>query len=79
MLKYATTSTSSWNKKLSGQHLFLPFKAANDIAQSTNNNMNQLQTKFYIKNKGIRKDLTMCKSYAIMNDLQNENKMIQNI
>ncbi len=41
--------------------------------------MNQLQTKFYIKNKGIRKDLTMYKSNAIMNDLQNENKMIQNI
>jgi hypothetical protein len=53
MLKYATTFASSWNKKLSGQRLFLPFKATNDVAQSMNNNLNQLQTKIILENKGI--------------------------
>jgi hypothetical protein len=45
MVKYATTSAPSPNKKLSGQHHFLPFKVANNVAQFLNNNPNQLQTK----------------------------------
>jgi hypothetical protein len=49
MFKYATTSPSFWNKKLSGQHLFLPFKAVNDVVQFGNNNPNQLQTKVNIR------------------------------
>jgi len=55
MLKYATTSTSSQNKKLSGQHLFLPFKVANDIAQFANNNPNKLQTKVNTRKHGHMK------------------------
>jgi hypothetical protein len=31
MLKYVTTLTSSRNKKMSGQHLFLPSKVVNDV------------------------------------------------
>jgi hypothetical protein len=49
MLKYATTLAPSWNKKLNGQHFFFPFKTANNIMQSMNNNTNQLQTKVNIK------------------------------
>jgi hypothetical protein len=45
MVKYAITLASSPNKKLSGQHHFLSFKVANNVAQFANNNPNQLQTK----------------------------------
>jgi hypothetical protein len=55
MLKYATTLTSSQNKKLSGQHLFLLFKVANNIAQFANNNPNQLQTKVNTRKQGHMK------------------------
>ncbi len=76
MLKYATTSIASQNKKLSDQRFFLPFKAANNIVQFANNNLIQLpKKKLILENKGIWKDITMYKSYAIENDLQNENKM----
>jgi hypothetical protein len=68
MLKYAT-SISPWNIKFNDQHLFLPLKATTNVAQSTNNNLNQLQTKV-----NTRKQRHM-KSYALKNDLQNENKM----
>jgi hypothetical protein len=53
MLKYATTLASSQNKKLSGQHLFLYIKATNDVVQFANNSLNQLQTNFNTRNKGI--------------------------
>jgi hypothetical protein len=55
MLKYATTSTPSRNKKLNGQHLFLPFKTTNDIVQFANNSPIQLQTKVNIKKQAHMK------------------------
>jgi len=55
MLKYATTLASSLNKKLNGQHFFLPFKVANDIVKSTNNNLNQPQTKTNSRKQGHMK------------------------
>jgi dihydroneopterin aldolase len=64
MLKYVTTSTSFWNKKLSGEHFFLPFKVANDVAQFANNNPNQLQTKINIRKQGPMKRYNHVKSYA---------------
>jgi hypothetical protein len=64
MLKCATTSASSWNKKLSGQHLFLPFKVANNVVQSTNKSPNQLQTKVNTRKKGHMKRYDHVKNYA---------------
>ncbi len=64
MLKYATTLASSQNKKLSGQHIFLPLKPINDIVQSTNNNSNQLQTKVNTRKQGHMKRYNHVKSYA---------------
>jgi hypothetical protein len=55
MLKYATSLASSQNKKLNGRHLFLPFKVANDVVQSTNNSLNQLQTKVNTRKQGHMK------------------------
>jgi hypothetical protein len=62
MLKYGTTS--SQYKKLSGQHLFLPFKATNNIAQYANNNLNQVQTKVNTRKQGHMKKYNHVKSYA---------------
>jgi hypothetical protein len=64
MVKYATTSASSQNKKLSGQHIFLPFEVVNDIVQSMNNNSNQLQTIVNIKKQWHMKIYNHVKSYA---------------
>jgi hypothetical protein len=64
MLKYATTSASSWNKKLSGQHIFLPFKVANDNVQFANNNSNQIQTKVNTRKQGHMERYNHVKSYA---------------
>jgi hypothetical protein len=63
MPKYAT-SASFWNKKLSGQHLFLPFKIVNDIAQFANNSPNQLQTKVNTRKQGHMERYNHVKSYA---------------
>jgi hypothetical protein len=60
---------------LSGQHLFFAFKVANDVVQFMNNSLSQLQTKVNTRKQGHMKNITMYKSYAIENDLQNENKM----
>jgi hypothetical protein len=43
--------------------------------QSANNNLNKLQTKSNTRKQGHMKNITKYKSYAIKNDLQNENKM----
>jgi hypothetical protein len=45
MVKNVTTSATSQNKNLNGQHCFIPFKIINIIVQFTNNGPNQLQTK----------------------------------
>jgi hypothetical protein len=45
MVKNVTTSTTSRNKNLNGQHHFLPFKVAKIVAQFVNNGPNQVQTK----------------------------------
>jgi hypothetical protein len=45
MVKNITTSSTSQNKNLNGQHHFLPFKVANIVVQSANNGLNPLQTK----------------------------------
>jgi hypothetical protein len=63
MVKYAT-SASFQNKKLSGQHFFLPFKLANDVVQSTNNTPNQLQKKVNTRKQGHMKRYNHVKSYA---------------
>jgi len=55
MFKYATTLASFRNKKLSGQHLFLHFKVANDVVRSMNNSLNQLQTKVDTRKQGHMK------------------------
>jgi len=60
---------------LSGQQFIHPFKVVNDVVQSANNNLNQLQTKSNTRKQGHMKDITKYKSYDIKNDLQNENKM----
>jgi hypothetical protein len=48
MVKNVTTLIASQNKNLNGQHHFLLFKVTNIVAQSTNNNPNQLQIKVNI-------------------------------
>jgi hypothetical protein len=64
MLKYATTSASLWNKKLSGQHIFLPFKVASDNVQFANNNSNQIQTKVNTRKQKHMERYNHVKSYA---------------
>jgi len=52
MVKNVTTSTTSRNKNLNGQHHFLPFKVANIVTQSTNNSPNQVQMKVNTSKQG---------------------------
>jgi hypothetical protein len=52
MPKYATTSASSQNKNLSGQHLFFPLKVTNLANLRTTVKTNYKQ-KLILENKGV--------------------------
>jgi hypothetical protein len=72
MLKYATISAISQNKKLTNKHHSLFFIATNNIMYFVNNNPNQLHTK--VKTKKQLHIKTYNNYIYIIQNAKNKNK-----